>query len=167
MPTLDPVLAANRAALDDFITAAEYCASDWTQPRAPGKWSPSQLVEHVAMALEEGGNVVTERPAKLPSLPFFVRPLAKMFFKRVIKTRKFPKAKTNKAMDPIAGPDTLEQGRQRLLAAIGVFERDCRARVATDPMCTSRAFGRIAVADYASFMELHTRHHTKQMVPGS
>jgi hypothetical protein len=115
------------------------------------------------MALEEGGNVVSERPAKLPSLPFFVRPLAKMFFNRVVKTGHFPKAKTNKAMDPISGPSTVEEGRQRLLAAMDVFDRDCRARMATSPMSASTAFGRVSVEDYARFVELHTRHHTKQM----
>ena len=163
MSNLDAVLADNRAAVDELIAAAERCAPAWTDPWAPGKWSPSQIVEHVAMSLEEGGNVVSERQAKLPSLPFFVRPLARMFFNRVVSTGKFPKAKTNKAMNPIAGPASVDEGKQRLLAAMDVFDRDCRARMANSPMSTSTAFGRVSVEDYARFVALHTRHHTKQM----
>ena len=165
MADIESIISANREALDDFIAAAERCEPVWTTPRAPGKWSPSQLAEHVAMALEEAGNVITERPAKLPSFPFFMRPLARVFLKRVVKTRKFPKAKTNRPMDPVEGPATVDAARTRLQEAMEVLARDCRARMAIDPMCTSTAFGRIAVTDYATFIELHTRHHTKQMVP--
>jgi hypothetical protein len=48
MQTLDVVLAANRSAVDDLIAAAERATPNWTTPRAPGKWSPAQVAEHVA-----------------------------------------------------------------------------------------------------------------------
>jgi hypothetical protein len=115
------------------------------------------------MALEEGGNVVAERPAKLPSLPFFMRPLAKIFFKRVLKKGAFPKAKTNKAMNPSSGPSTAHEARPRLLGALESFERDCRERAAEGGTSKSAAFGSVTVEEYARFVELHTRHHTAQM----
>ena len=37
------------------------------------------------------------------------------------------------------------------------------ARAQTSDSVTSSAFGSVAVADYARFIEIHTRHHTKQM----
>ena len=46
MADVNDVLAANRAAVLDLVTAAERSAATWTTPRAPGKWSPSQVVEH-------------------------------------------------------------------------------------------------------------------------
>ncbi|MGD2046724.1 MAG: DinB family protein [Gemmatimonadota bacterium] len=168
MPDLDSILAANRTAVDDLIATAEDVPQEaWTTPRAPGKWSPSQIVEHVAMALEEGGNVVSERPTKLPTVPFFLRPLAKLFLKRVLKRGRFPNSKTNKAMDPIAGAPTVEGGKRRLIEGLEAFERDCRARAAAPGDPLSKAFGRVAVEDYARFVELHTRHHTEQMPGGS
>jgi len=117
----------------------------------------------VARSLEEGGNVVLERPSKLPSLPFFLRPLARMMFNRVIKRGAFFKAKTNKAMNPIEGPATVEAASARLRAALEVFERDCRESKKAGGMLKSPAFGTVTVEDYARFVELHTRHHTKQM----
>jgi hypothetical protein len=161
---LDTLLLANRAAVDDLLATAERIPHDaWTVPRAPGKWSPSQIVEHVARSLEEGGNVVQERPSKLPSLPSFIRPLARLMFNRVIKRGAFFKAKTNKAMNPIEGPATVDAGRIRLIAALGTFERDCRGRKSAGGMLKSPAFGTVSVEEYARFVELHTRHHTKQM----
>lgn len=164
MPTLDTVLEANRAAVDDLIATGERIPHEaWTVPRAPGKWSPSQIVEHVARSHEEGGNVVQERPSELPSLPFFVRPLARMMFNRILKTGRFPKSKATKGMSPIEGPATVEEGSARLRAALEVFERDCRERKNAGGVLKSPAFGTLTVEDYARFVELHTRHHTKQM----
>ena len=44
MADVNDVLAANRAAVIDLVAAAERSAAIWTTPRAPGKWSPSQVV---------------------------------------------------------------------------------------------------------------------------
>ena len=156
-------LEANRAALEDFIAAAEAAADHWTTPRAPGKWSPSQVVEHVARSLEEGGNVVAGRPTKLPTLPFFVRPFLRLFFNRVVKKGKFANAKTPKDMDPQVGLATPAEARPRLEEAFAVFERECAARAAADGVVPSGAFGNVSVADYARFTELHTRHHLEQI----
>lgn len=163
MSSLDNLLAANRAAVGDLIAAAQKCEAVWTTPRAPKKWSPSQIVEHVARSLEEGGNVVAERPTKLPRLPFFIRPIAHMGFTWILRRGGFPKAKTNKAMDPISGPATVHEGRARLLAALEVFNKEARAREAAGGKFYSHAFGKLDVESYARFLELHTRHHTKQM----
>src|SRR5256714_13233931 len=48
MVRIDTVVEGNRAAVNDLVAAAQARADSWTTPRAPGKWSPSQLVEHVA-----------------------------------------------------------------------------------------------------------------------
>ncbi len=129
MADVDIVLDANRAAVNDLIAAAEKCGSRWTAPRAPGKWSPSQVVEHVALALEESAHVVSGEPSKFPSLPAFVRPLVRgLVFKRVLKKNAFPKAKTNKAMNPASGPATTAEARGRLDGAFAKFERACRER---------------------------------------
>jgi hypothetical protein len=163
MLDLDAILSANRAAVDDLLAAAERIPPDsWTTPWAPRKWSPSQIVEHVAMTLEEGGNVVAERPSKLPSFPSFLRPLGGLLFRRVLKKGGFPKLKTVRAMDPSSGP-THEGARARLEAAIAAFEKDCRDRASAGGTFTSGAFGRVSVEEYARFQELHTRHHAKQM----
>jgi hypothetical protein len=70
MADVNDVLAANRAAVLDLVAAAERSAATWTTPRAPGKWSPSQVVEHVARGLDEGANVASGAPS-IPMPPAF------------------------------------------------------------------------------------------------
>src|SRR5438552_17280460 len=114
MADVNSTLAANRDAIGDLIAAAERSGGVWAVPRAPGKWSPSQVVEHVARSLDESANVVSGAPSKFPTLPFFLRPVVRAFlFNRVLRTNAFPKAKTNKAMNPASGPATPGEGRVR------------------------------------------------------
>lgn len=164
MADVNVALDANRAAIDELVAAAEGCRGKWTQPPAPGKWSPCQVVEHVALSLEESANVVSEAPSKFPTLPRFVRPLVRsLFFNRVLRKGGFPKAKTGKAFNPASGPATPADARARLEAALAKFDRACRSRAAMGQKFESTLFGTISVADYARFIELHTRHHHKQI----
>ena len=168
MTGVHPILDDNRRAVGDLLAAAERCGDVWTAPRAPGKWSPSQIVEHVARSLEEAANVVSGRPSKFVKLPFFLRPVARgLFFNRTLRRAAFPKAKTTKALDPTAGPATPAEARVHLEAAIESFDRGCRARAQTGEAVESEAFGRVSLADYARFVALHTRHHCKQMPGGT
>jgi len=73
MADVRDVLAAHRAAVIDLVAAAERSAATWTTPRAPGKWSPSQVVEHVVRGLEEAANVVSGVPS-MPMPPGFPAP---------------------------------------------------------------------------------------------
>ena len=68
MTEIDTALAASRDAVEQLIRAGEQSGAAWTAPRAPGKWSPSQIVEHVARGLDEAVNIVAGRPT-LPTPP--------------------------------------------------------------------------------------------------
>jgi hypothetical protein len=167
MADVSRVLADIRAAATDLLAAAERTGPAWSAPRAPGKWSPSQIVEHVARALEESANVVSGAPSKFPTLPGVVRPLVRsLFFNRVLKKKAFPRARTSKAFNPQSGPLTPADGRRRLEAALARFEHECQARAASGRTVTSGIFGEVSVEDYARFQELHTRHHSAQ-IPGA
>ena len=124
MADVNDVLVANRAAVIELVAAAERSAATWTTPRAPGKWSPSQVVEHVARGLEEAGNVVSGAPS-IPMPPAFLRPLVRLFFNRILKKDAFPKGwKSNKAFDPASGPATPAQARVRLEGALASSTRN-------------------------------------------
>lgn len=163
MPDLTSALASNRAAVNDFIAIAERAAPNWNTPRAPGKWSPALVVEHVAIAIEENGNVAAGRPAKIPTLPGFVRPLVKIFFHRIVRTGNFPKAKTNRAMTPSKGPAAASDARARLEGALAKFEMEVQTAASSRGTVSSGAFGVVPVEDFVRFNELHTRHHAKQI----
>ena len=165
MTDVNDVLAADRAAVNELVAAAERSAATWTTPCAPGKWSPSQLVEHVARGLEEGANIVSGAPS-IKLVPAFLRPLARLFFNRILKKDAFPKGfKAHKAMDPLAGPATPAEARVRLEGAFARFDQECRRRAASGQHVVS-AFGTVSVEDFVRFNAIHTRHHCKQM-PGA
>jgi hypothetical protein len=164
MAVIDGVLEATNAAVANLVLAAEARADAWTVPRAPGKWSPSQLVEHVARSLEESANEVAGVRSKFPNLPFFLKPVARMFlFNRVLKNGTFPRARTSRPFNPDAGPATPAEARQRLEFAARRFDAACRARAAKEDEIATTVFGVVKLSDYARFQEIHTRHHTKQM----
>jgi len=164
MADVSTVIAANKEAVNELVAASERSAAVWTTPRAPGKWSPSQIVEHVARSIEESANMMAGAPTKFPALPFFLRPVARtLLFKRVLRTGGFPKARTNNAMNPQRGPATPADARARLEGAFAKFDREVRARAQTSDTVASGAFGTVPVVDYARFIEIHTRHHRKQM----
>lgn len=164
MSDLDTALAESRAALAKLMAAGDKSAAAWTTPRAEGKWSPSQIIEHVARALEESGKNIKGEPSAFPSLPVFVRPVVRgLFFNRILKKNAFINGRTNKAMNPAAGPPTPAEGRARLQQAHAMFERAC---MDTGPRFNHGIFGDISTADYARFQALHTLHHTKQ-IPGN
>jgi hypothetical protein len=164
MTDLNTALTATKEAVEQLILAGERSGRAWTSPRAPGKWSPSQILEHVARSLEESANMAVGEPSKFPRLPTLVHPVVRGFlFKRVLRKGGFPKAKTNKAMDPENGPATPAEGRARLETTHEKFDTACRQLASAGKQMRTTIFGTVAVEDYVRFMEIHTRHHGKQI----
>lgn len=164
MADLDTALAASKEAIEDLMAAGERGAPAWALARAPGKWSPSQIVEHVARSLEESANMAAGRPSKFPRLPAVVQAVVRgLLFRRVLRKGGFPKAKTSRAMDPASGPATPAEGRARLEAAHQKFDASCRQLGSHGERMRTTIFGAVPVEDYVRFMELHTRHHGKQI----
>ena len=162
MAEIDTALAANRDAVEELIRAGEQSGAAWSTPRAPGKWSPSQIIEHVARGLDEGANIAAGR-STLPMPSAVVRLIAPFMFKRVLRKAAFPKGfKAHKAMNPASGPATPAEGRIRLQLAHQKFDEACR-RISADDRPITSAFGSVPAQDFVRFNELHTRHHTEQM----
>jgi hypothetical protein len=157
-------VADSRAALDELMASAEAAGTKWTTPRAPGKWSPSQVTEHVARVFDGAANMIEGRPHGFPKMPSFVRPVFRsLVLSRTVRSGKFPKARTFKPFDPLEGPETPAAARDRLMAAHDRYLAACTARAAHDGLLTSSVFGTIPVVDYMRFTTLHTRHHRKQV----
>lgn len=154
----------SRKAVDVFIKTAEAARSHWTTPRAPGKWSPSQVAEHVAISFDQVAHMIKGEPHGFPKVPFFLRPVARvLLLNRTIRGTKFPRARTFKDFDPPAGPDSPEAARERLLAAHQRYLDACHARASADGTMFSSVFGTVPIEAYMRFMTMHTAHHEKQM----
>ena len=165
MADINAALKASQDAIEQLIVAGERTGTSWTAPRAPGKWSPSQIVEHVARSLEESAHMAGGRPSKFPKLPAVIHPIARgLLFRRVLRKAEFPKGRTNKAMNPASGPGTPAEGRSRLETAHQKFDVACRQIASGSARMRTTIFGTVPVEDYVRFMELHTRHHGKQMM---
>ena len=164
MADIQTALAACGEATEGLAAAGERAGSNWTVSPAPGKWSPRQIVEHVARALEQSAKVAAGQPSAFPKVPAVLHPVIRgLFFTRVLKNSRFPKARTNKAMNPASGPATPSAGRARLGEAQRTFAEACRQLAARGGGMRTTTFGTVRVEDYIRFMELHTRHHEKQI----
>ena len=163
MTDIRTALNASNEAIQQLLLAGERTRTAWTSPRAPGKWSPSQIVEHVACTLEESANMAAGRPSKFGKLPAVVHPIGRLLFYWVLRKAVFPKAKANKAFNPASGPATPAEGRVRLETAHQKFEEACRQTASHGERMRTTTMGAVPVEDYVRFMELHTRHHGKQI----
>ena len=168
MPAVAEALVANRAAVAAFLAVSDQLGRTWNTPRAPGKWTPAQVTEHVARAYDESAKLFAGQPALFPSLPAFLRPVIRgVLFNRVVRKGRFPKAKTNRPMDPVSGPATPAEGRARLEGAVAGFEAQARAISASgDALLASKTFGAVTLCDWVRFQEVHARHHQAQLRSG-
>ena len=142
MADVNHVLAANRAAVIDLVAAAERSAATWTTPRAPGEWSPSQVVEHVAGGLEEAANVVSGAPSD-PDAPRFPAPAGQTVLQPDIEEGRISEGvEGRQGVYPTSGPATPAQARVRLEGALARFDQECRRRVASGRHLVSTVFGR-------------------------
>jgi hypothetical protein len=146
-----------------FITATKQAGATWLPPRAPGKWNPSQVAEHVARSLEEAANDIEGKETRMLSLPFFLHPLSRILFNRVIRTGNFGKAKTNPAMNPDKGSDTPEEAARRLEEALSRLASTAHRHARISESTKSVVFGRVPLKDYIQFQAMHVAHHQKQL----
>jgi hypothetical protein len=160
---IESALIASRNAANQLIANAVSSGRAWDAPCAPGKWSPSQIVEHVARSYEASEHVAAEQPSAFPTVPALLHPLLRIVFRRILRRGVFPKGRTTKAMNPAAGAATPADGRMRLMTAHECFETACRAAAARGTPMKTPMFGAVAVEDFVRFMELHTRHHNRQI----
>jgi hypothetical protein len=117
--------------------------------------------------MEESAKVAAGTSSDFPTIPFFLRPVARVLvFKRILRRKAFLKMKAIEAMDPPTGAVTPKEARVRVEAVLTGFDRACRARAASGQKVASTIFGAVPVADFARFQELHIRHHHLQL-PGA
>jgi hypothetical protein len=157
-------IADSRAALEELLGAADTAAANWTTPRAPKKWSPAQVAEHVARVFDDAANMIEGKQHGFPKMPFFMKPIFRnVFFNKTVRSGAFPTAKTFRPFEPVDEPDTPAAARDRVMAAHERYVTACAARAETTGTIISSVFGAVPVADYMRFTTLHTRHHRKQI----
>jgi uncharacterized damage-inducible protein DinB len=165
MSDMQATIRHNQVAVAEFLEALNAVpAADWDRPRAPGKWSPAQVADHVAIVYELGRKLM-EGTAKDPSAPRWLRPLIGLMLRAtILRTGRFPKSTTAKAFLPADRPPPRDVLSGRIETASRAFEQ-----LATQHARAGRttfdhpAFGRFRVSDYVQFQAYHTKHHEGQL----
>ncbi len=169
MADLQSIIADNRQAVSAFLaTARAVPAPQWTEPRAPGKWSPGQVTEHVARAYEIS-LAVLQRTFPGPAAPSLLRPVIRTLFLRpVLRNGRFGKG--GKAPKPFrpgsthTAPDALTA---RLQSAADGFEATVTAAARSGQTTVDHPFfGRVSLTDYLRLQVIDTEHH-RQQLPGA
>jgi hypothetical protein len=165
---VESAIALQRHAADNFKSAALRVPEPaWNVPRAPGKWSPAQVTDHVGVTTKVAHDALAGR-ANMGGIPKFLRPIAGAFFFKPVIAKGFPKKGKGPA---IMAPAHEPMPREQLLRRLD-DEVESIARAAADMARAGRThfehsfFGRLAVADYIRFNALHLDHHREQLPSG-
>ena len=167
MADVHPEILDNRQAVDAFITAARAVPpTSWLQPRAPGKWSPAQVTEHVAIAYEVARSVV-DGSYSGRAAPRIVQVLIRTIgFNPIVRTGRFKKGtKAPAFFQPTATPASVAELTARLEHAANGFIDAVEAAASQGRAIANHPFfGRVPLPDYTRLQAIHARHHREQLV---
>jgi hypothetical protein len=168
LSSIDEALRLNRTAVAEYVAVAlEIPPWRWTESRRPGKWSPGQITEHVAITYEIARQLV-DGTANLPGRkpPVCLRPLIRLLIRAtVLRTGKFRKSKTPVAYEPSSRPESQEGLCDRLRRASDAFQQKARNKVnAGINVLQHPYFGRFGVEEFVRLQAHHVRHHRLQLL---
>lgn len=167
MVDLQTVLEAHHQSVEAFLsTARAIPPTRWGQPRAPGKWSPGQVAEHLALAYEVNRGVLHGHSAPMTA-PRWLRPvIRKVLLGPVLRRGRFiPGSKSPRVFRPGPTPAAPGQLLGRLAGAMTAFEADAAALATTT--IDHPFFGRLPLTDFVRLQEIHTWHHRGQVAPAA
>ncbi len=169
MSALEDAITENREATKRFLATAHSVAKEkWAQPVAPGKWSPAQIVDHIAVTTEVALKAIKGDPS-MGSIPKFLRFIPrKLGFDPTIKKRRFPEKQRGPAIfAPSKDHPAYDVSVAKLERAIIALESHVRNVIAANQHSFEHTFfGRVSIVDYVRFGTLHTEHHERQLPKG-
>jgi hypothetical protein len=166
MADLQTALHSHRQAVDAFLAAARVMPSaQWKQPRKPGKWSPAQIAEHLALAYEVNRGIL-HGAAPGASVPALLRPLIRTYLLQPVlwTGRFFPGSRSPKVFQPTGSPVTQDVLLARLQAGAQAFEKYVSGAEGTH--VEHPFFGRLPLVDFVRLQEIHMKHHYRQLPSG-
>jgi hypothetical protein len=139
--------------------------SAWNAPIAPGKWSPAEIAQHLALSYApaiaelEGGRGYAIR------LAAWQRFFARTFVVPRILAGKFPeRAPAPRESRPTGGAATPAEGARLLRESAEKFaHRLAEARAAGPVRVTHPYFGRLDAPVILRILSVHARHHLAQL----
>ena len=156
-------------AVREFVAAARAVAADeWERPLADGKWTPSQVAEHLRLSYEvfaeqfSGGKGLRVRTSWWQRLL-----LRRKYLGGILQDGVLPAgARAPREVRPGDGPFDRETTLLALEEAAAEAEKGLVKRW-TDPTCvmTHHVFGDLRPPQGMRLATVHTRHHARQIAP--
>lgn len=160
---LELLVAHNRASVEEFVARAEAVdPARWDLPRAEGKWTPAQEVEHVGLAFaviiadlerNQGFRVVVHGWKRwIIRFIYLPRILAGSFPRGARAPREVRPAVPTKSRTELL-QQLRENSEKALQLAVDVLARE------PDRTCAHPYFGALSVRQMLVFASVHTLHH--------
>jgi hypothetical protein len=139
--------------------------ADWT--RAPtGKWSPAQIVEHLALSIETSGARFAERSARPPVRRRSRGLVNHAAFWCVIRRGWFPsgfRAPAGARPGAAPAPRAVERRFRESHARFDMLASTLLPGRAADLFVRHPAIGDMTVEEWLRFHVVHCRHHARQV----
>ena len=163
------VITSSHDAVSAFVGAARAVpTAKWAIPRAPGKWSPAQVTEHVTFTYEQSLLMLRGTYDEPAPVGPFTQMLARWLFLPVLfKREKFGKGlQAPDFIRPTMSPPSSTTLLNRLEGAAHDLEADLAAASNSNgPSIAHPVFGHLPLGHLVHFLAIHTNHHTPQVTP--
>jgi hypothetical protein len=166
-PRWEAAADEHRIALATFLEAAERVSADaWARPLGPGKWSPAQTAEHLALAYEALIGELSGGAGMVPRLPPLRQKVLRwVLLPHILFHRSFPlRARAPREARPGEAHPDRDGVLARLRDTAERFEEALhRARDAGGGQVTHPYFGAIPPVKALRFCAVHLEHHARQV----
>lgn len=136
------------------------------QQAPPGKWTPAQIVEHLALALEMSATTFAARRSKEPMVrrgTTFREKIGKVF---TFSLGGFPpglRAPERTTPPPRVDGHAAEAHFRAALSEWEAVERDLLPARRSDLFVKHPRLGDLTLEEWARFHDVHARHHARQI----
>lgn len=167
MPPWDQACAAHRDAVAVFLSRArEVSVESWKSARAPGKWSPAEIAEHLSLTYRHLlGELRGGPPARVKGSRLFRFVARYRFLPKLLRDGTIPPGvRAPREVRPQMPTEERTEALERFQALAGEFEEEItRRRASGGGALTHPYFGALDLDRGIRFVEMHLRHHTRQL----
>ncbi len=137
----------------------------WSRPLAPGRWSPAEIAEHLAIAYDPPLSELSGGPGFVIRVPWWKRRALRWSFLPGILNGGFPAGAPapreirpqRAAASPVEASRALCANAERFLSTLA------EARTARRVRLTHPYFGRLRPAQTVMLLTSHALHHRRQL----
>jgi hypothetical protein len=159
-PRVARALTSHAAAAAEFRERATSIPADqWQSPRAPGKWTPAQEVEHVLLAFEAFTGQLAGGPPMRMVVPRAQAILLRwLVLPYIVLTGRFPRARAPREVRPSGTSGTRDDLLTRFDGAATALA-EAALRQPPSRRLGHAYFGAITLVEALGMLAAHTRHH--------